>query len=573
MIPDGVRSRDLVGYGRNPPGLRLAGRSHRRRQPRAGLRGGIRGLGALGRRRQRGLGRVRRLRACSRRGATPARRRTTSTAAGRASGGWRASSTRRGVPVTVSAAAVALELNPAVPPGCASAVTTCSATAGAGSRCGTCRATRSASTSVAPSRPTSACSTSDRRVELPVVAERVDARPPGRGRRLPLRLRRVRRRRSLLRVRRRRAVSRRALFEDVQRQPLPHEPRIREPARLPRHARDGPRRAGARAAAPAMMTVAVHARWSGQAARAAVMREFLAHALAKPGVSVHAPPRHRTLVAGAVPAAVERLGQPPSAREKSAAASTRLAAAASSRSSNRKRGAETLIAATTRPDASWMGAAAATRPGSNSSRTIAKPCRRARVTAAAAVPTEAEGFDLLGAEIGDENAPGRRRRDRRQAAHAPGRVQHRRRGLRQDREHHVALPHRQMDALAERGHELAEHRPCCVEQAPVGRSGCQAEHPPAQAIAERPCVALDVAAFLERLQRTGELTLVAADELAQPHDPEPVGAIVGSGERLEHGEAPRQRGCPVVQDRVPASSRNRSTTIRPTGWSSSHASG
>ena len=35
----------------------------------------------------------------------------------------------------------------------------------------------------------------------------------------------------------------------------------------------------------AMMTVAVHARWSGQAARAAVMRAFLAHALAKPGVT------------------------------------------------------------------------------------------------------------------------------------------------------------------------------------------------------------------------------------------------------------------------------------------------
>ena len=35
----------------------------------------------------------------------------------------------------------------------------------------------------------------------------------------------------------------------------------------------------------AMMTVAVHARWSGQAARAAVMREFLARARAKPGVA------------------------------------------------------------------------------------------------------------------------------------------------------------------------------------------------------------------------------------------------------------------------------------------------
>jgi peptidoglycan/xylan/chitin deacetylase (PgdA/CDA1 family) len=35
---------------------------------------------------------------------------------------------------------------------------------------------------------------------------------------------------------------------------------------------------------PSMMTVAVHARWSGQAARAAAMRAFLEHALAQPGV-------------------------------------------------------------------------------------------------------------------------------------------------------------------------------------------------------------------------------------------------------------------------------------------------
>jgi peptidoglycan/xylan/chitin deacetylase (PgdA/CDA1 family) len=34
-----------------------------------------------------------------------------------------------------------------------------------------------------------------------------------------------------------------------------------------------------------MMTVAVHARWSGQAARAAALRLFLEHALAQPGVS------------------------------------------------------------------------------------------------------------------------------------------------------------------------------------------------------------------------------------------------------------------------------------------------
>jgi peptidoglycan/xylan/chitin deacetylase (PgdA/CDA1 family) len=35
---------------------------------------------------------------------------------------------------------------------------------------------------------------------------------------------------------------------------------------------------------PAMMTVAVHARWSGQAARAAAVRLFLEHARAQPGV-------------------------------------------------------------------------------------------------------------------------------------------------------------------------------------------------------------------------------------------------------------------------------------------------
>ena len=34
-----------------------------------------------------------------------------------------------------------------------------------------------------------------------------------------------------------------------------------------------------------MMTVAVHARWSGQAARAAVMRRFIEHAQAQPGVA------------------------------------------------------------------------------------------------------------------------------------------------------------------------------------------------------------------------------------------------------------------------------------------------
>ena len=68
-IPDAVRARDLVGYGRNPPGISVARRRARRDQPRARLRGGLGVLGRVGRRPQRRLGRVRR----SRRAAAAAR--------------------------------------------------------------------------------------------------------------------------------------------------------------------------------------------------------------------------------------------------------------------------------------------------------------------------------------------------------------------------------------------------------------------------------------------------------------------------------------------------------------------
>ena len=61
----------------------------------------------------------------------------------------------------------------------------------------------------------------------------------------------------------------------------------------------------------------------------------------------------------------------PSSAESSSAAATTAAAASSSRAAKRKAGADTLTAATTRPALSRTGAAAATRPGSNSSRTIA----------------------------------------------------------------------------------------------------------------------------------------------------------------------------------------------------------
>ena len=97
----------------------------------------------------------------------------------------------------------------------------------------------------------------------------------------------------------------------------------------------------------AMMTVAVHARWSGQAARAAVVRAFLAHAPRSPASRSCAALDIARWWLERYPPGVERPAQPPRARERSAAAATRRAAAASSRSSKRKRGADTLSAATT----------------------------------------------------------------------------------------------------------------------------------------------------------------------------------------------------------------------------------
>ena len=241
---------------------------------------------------------------------------------------------------------------------------------------------------------------------------------------------------------------------------------------------------------PAMMTVAVHARWSGQAARAAVVRDFPRARTREAGGGVHAPARHRPLVAGAVPARGRRPGkeaEPPlTARESSAAATTRRAAAASSRSSKRKRGAETLSAATTRPgrvaDRGRRGDEAGLELLPHDRKALPPRLRDGRGSRA----HEAERFELLGAEIGDEDAPGRCRRDRRQAADTR---RTRAASPAGDSESsvstHVALAHRQVDALAERRHELAQHRPCCVEQAPVARPGGQAEDAPAQAIAER----------------------------------------------------------------------------------------
>ena len=81
-----------------------------------------------------------------------------------------------------------------------------------------------------------------------------------------------------------------ALLEDLQRLPVPDEPRLRSPRDfldtmvmgLDELLREGEQRR-------TMMTVAVHARWSGQAGRAAALRLFIEHAPGAARRRVHAP--------------------------------------------------------------------------------------------------------------------------------------------------------------------------------------------------------------------------------------------------------------------------------------------
>ena len=118
------------------------------------------------------------------------------------------------------------------------------------------------------------------RVELPVVAERVDPRAPRRGRRLHLRLGRVRRRRPVLRL-----VAGKPFLV------VPYSKTYNDSRFLMNPGFASPRDfldtlvmgldELVREGRPTMMTVAVHARWSGQAARAAAVRAFLEHARAR----------------------------------------------------------------------------------------------------------------------------------------------------------------------------------------------------------------------------------------------------------------------------------------------------
>ena len=230
-----------------PAGHRVARRRARRDQPRARLRGGLGVLRGLGRRSQRRLGRVRR----PGRAAAPARsrhrgalrvrqprRRVAARAHLRRGGragdrlrrrrGARAEPGRRRVDARARP-------RPARPRLALDRGLDVHARGGARADPARDRDVRARARQPAD------------RLELARLAEREHARHPARARRLPLPLRGLRRRPALLRGRRRHAADPRdPVLQDLQRLALPHEPGLREPARLPRHARLGPRRARAR---------------------------------------------------------------------------------------------------------------------------------------------------------------------------------------------------------------------------------------------------------------------------------------------------------------------------------------
>ena len=282
VIPDSVRERDLVGYGPNPPAFTWPDGATVVVNLVLVYEEGSESSVLWGDDRNEGWGEY------ADPGVQPPQRDRGTEAHyeyGSRAGVWRLARIfdEAGVPVTVSAAAVALELNPAVPAWMRErdhdlmghgwrwiqlwgltrgeerehlrrAIESYERTLGHGRSAGTAphgRAKRPASCS---SRRAAFSTT---RTPAPTTSRTTSAAAA--------------------------TVSRRAVLEDLQRQPLPHESRVREPSRLPGDAHDGSRRARARRAHRDDDS-GVHARWSGQAARAAAPG-FLEHALRTPRVS------------------------------------------------------------------------------------------------------------------------------------------------------------------------------------------------------------------------------------------------------------------------------------------------
>ncbi len=99
-----------------------------------------------------------------------------------------------------------------------------------------------------------------------------------------------------------------------------------------------------------------------------------------------------------------------------------------------------------------------------------------------------------------------------------------------------------MHALAERDHELSEHRSGCFQEASIRRPRRDPEHVPPQPVGERLGVTVHVAALVEGLQRARHLALVRPDELRQPHDAEPVAPRIRLGEGVEDRETTSESG-------------------------------
>ena len=176
---------------------------------------------------------------------------------------------------------------------------------------------------------------------------------------------------------------------------------------------------------------------------------------------------------------------------------------------------------------------------------------------------EAQRLQLGGIEVERKDAAGGGARERGQTPDAARRVQRRGGRLGEHGQHLVALPHREVHALPELTHELAQHRRRRRDELRLSDARGDGEQTPAEPVRERLPVALDEAVLLERPQRPRELALVAADEPCQGDDPEAVSGGRLLGQRAQDLEPPLESGRARIHARTligsPSSTARRST--------------
>ena len=176
---------------------------------------------------------------------------------------------------------------------------------------------------------------------------------------------------------------------------------------------------------------------------------------------------------------------------------------------------------------------------------------------------EAQRLQLGGIEVERKDAAGGGARERGQTPDAARRVQRRWGRLGEHGQHLVALPHREVHALAQLTHELAQDRRRRRHELRFSDARRNGEQAPAEPVRERLPVALDEAVLLERPERPRELALVTADELCQRDNPHarPGGRLLG--QRTQSREAPLESGRARIHARTligsPSSTARRST--------------